>query len=731
MAPPFRALAHEPSAAQRAVAERAASALLDAVERAASDAERCEALKALHKACHASCETAAAAPRGSHVAVALVRLGAVSRLCTLAADCGEPGAAPSTAFSKANLIFCVGALLDTASEGQCACCQGGPTPAGAEAVEQLVRCGGLSHLATLLQGRSHVVAFEAARCTSKVFKAVLYSPALDEVLSTECLENVLYLAGGDPRPFDAHDEDAPAIMMLVRLQGAFKSSSDAALRLARLPATLPLLCRFLEPDLDVKRLEMVEPYRACRDVGAGLRLLQGVAVAVLAQVFGAMREVGDELPQMFVTPLLLSLLHIIMTNVSDEAAIQCIEFVCDTTAPQLAKLVPIAMLRALCAQADSADGYSTALGAAQALACCNEANAALLFALLPPTSRHRLGAHCQGAPAALSAAQVERLRKTQLDTARRAFRASTDAASDAEDHALALSEAESAELTTAAFAATTARARLALQRAAMYVKLCAMAPNVSLETFLACRSYTIRNGYRLVSADGQTAQAAAGGWPDVSCVYSTSGLYVLTLGEAPDLHLLLDVPGLEQPDAADDTLMQLLRHAARMALFRVARSHGWDLYDQLEDGQQVPALPLFDANGAFVLSKDEAAFYKTLPPSLAHFTWRFEPWTAMHGSSGGRLDDRDYVCSLAAALPTAPPRITAQLCDRLAARSAAHEDDCSGCATCMAARAVGRLCGLPSCQNTQFVDGTALKLCKRCTRVAYCCREVRGRAPLR
>ncbi len=429
---------------------------------------------------------------------------------------------------------------------------------------------------------------------------------------------------------------------------------------------------------------------------------------------------------MFVTPLLLSLLHIIMTNVSDEAAIKCIEFVCDTTKPHLAKLVPIAMLRALCAQADSVVGYSAALGAAQVLACCNDDNAALLFALLPSASRHRLGAHCQGAPAALSAAEVEQVRKTQLDTARRAFRTSGVAASEAEDHALAMSAAESAELTTAAFAATTARARLALQRAAMYVKLCAMAPNVALETFLANRSCTIRNGYKLVSADGHTAQTAAAGWPHVSCVYSTSGLYTLTLGEAPDLHLLLDVPGLEQPDAADDTLMQLLRHAARMALYRVARSHGWDLYDQLEDGQQVPGLPLFDADGTFVLSKDEAAFYQTLPPSLMHFTWRFELWAAMHGSSGGRLDDRDHVCSLATTLPTAPPRIAAQLRDRLAARSTVHEDDCSGCATCMAARAVGRFCALPSCENTHFVSGGALKLCKRCTRVAYCCREVRS-----
>ncbi len=272
---------HELSAAQRAAAESAASALLDGVERAATDVSRCEALKALHKACHAS--DGATALRGAHVAAALVRLDAVSRLCALAADGGEAGAAPSTAVSKANLVFCVGELLDTASEGQCACCKGGPTSAGAEAVEQLVRCGGLSQLAALLQGRSHVCAFEAGRCTSMIFKAVLYSPALDELLSTECLENVLYLAGGEPRSFNADDEeDAPAVTMLARLQGALKASPDGALRLARLPATLPLLCRFLEPDPDVKRLEMVEPYRACQNVGAGLRLLQSVAAGVLA-----------------------------------------------------------------------------------------------------------------------------------------------------------------------------------------------------------------------------------------------------------------------------------------------------------------------------------------------------------------------------------------------------------------------------------------------------------------
>lgn len=732
VATPFRALVHQPSARERAGAERAATALLAAVERAASDTERCAALKALQEAC--------SAPRGEHTATALVRLDAVPRLCALVADDGEADAPLSKHLAAAEALYALGQLIDAASDHECACCNDGPTRAGTDAVEQLARCGGLSRLAALLQSHSHRMAFVAARCTQTIFRAVFYMPALEAVMTRECLENVLYLAGGDPRPLVSDETHVPDPAQLALLHGMVTASEEAAQRLARLPATLPLLLRWLEPDVAVKRLEFMETFRAPQDVGVCVRASQNDAARVLMRVFGAMQKAGVALPAMYVQPLLLSLLHIVLTRVTDYAALKCINFMCDTTKPalQLAKLVPVAMLRALCAQADSADG-ACARATVIAFAACSAANAALLKALLSPTSQRLLGGNSERSPAALSAAQVEQLKKTQTEIARRAFRARDDAASD---HAAAMKVVASAELRSAASAATTARARLALQRAALYVRLCAMAPHVAMEEMLAGRMSTLRNGYGVLITAGPDAQEMASGWPNVTWVFSSSGLDRLTLREAPELHLLLDVPGMAPPNEGPNggIIIDLFQQAVSMALFRVARRHGWDMMDDsVDDGQMVPPLlPVFDASGAFELSREELAINDELPPLLMNFTWRFERQPALPpppavpprpGVGGSCLDTEDYVCSLAATLAAAPPRIAAQLRELLAVRFDAeqtHEahEDCSHCASCMARRAIGRLCALPSCTKTEFVDGGALKLCKRCSRAAYCCREV-------
>lgn len=720
----FRVLVHQPSARERAGAERAAAALLADVENAATDSELCGALNALQEACSAKL--------GEHVATALVRLDAVPRLCALLAQDVDAGSSPSNLRAVAEALYSLRALVEAASDNQCACCKGGPTRAGAEAVEQLARCGGVSQLAALLQSHSHLLASTAARCTQAIFGAVFYAPALEEVMTSECLENVLYLAGGEPRPFSPSDSSVPDRAQLALLYGMVNASAGAALRLAQLPATPPVLLRLLEPDEAVKRLELMDAYRPPQDIGAGLRAVQNDAARVLGRVLCAMQAKGDELPSMYVQPLVLSLLHIVLTKATDiSGALDCIQYLCfeATLEPQLPKLAPVAMLRALCAQADSADGACARL-TVLAFAACSATNAALLKALLAPTSQHLLIDDLDQLPAALSAAEVEQLKKTQLDTLRRAFRARDDAS---EDHATAIGTAASAKLKSAASAATTARARLALQRAASYVQLCAMAPHVGIESFLGYRSNVIRNGYSYNLSFGYVAaEAVALGWPDVTCVYSTSGMLRLTMGEAPELFLLLDVPGIRPPDAGQiDPIGSLLRQAGCVVLYRVAR-YGWDMMDEI-----VPALPVFDSSGAFVLSAEELALNDDLSPELKSLKWRFEQTdlsSRRAGAAGSsRWNGAAFVCSLASTFRTAPPHIASQLHELLAVRSDsafggiddAH-DDCSTCPTCIARRATGRLCALPSCTSKHFVDGTALKLCKRCTRVAYCCREVRS-----
>ena len=737
-----RTPAHEPpQAAVAALADSVAASLLDDIASAACVDEHCAALCALSEHC-VKCAGPEDEAATKYLAQALLRHGAVPQLVALTkfetcadeiCDSGEDGVAQARSADivlvAETALVALRELVHAAAEHTCAYFADGPTEAATVAVEQLASCGGIAHVAALLWGRSHKLAFAAMQCALVLLESVEYSPALDALTSSACLESALYLAAGSgPLRFDEPHVGESVILPLAFLGYAMHASPDACLRLASVPAALPLLLRLLEPCESVKLTEStIQAPLASDDKDLPFApTLRCFALSVLVALLGVHAVSGAYLPPMFVQPLVLSLLHMTLTDACGDGGLAscCIQYLRGCVQGDdlnLAELVPVAMLRALCDLAESADS-DTALKVAVALSACHDNNAALLLALLSPSSRHLLG---EGLPDAMTAAEVEAVEYAQLNTARRAFRVNN---AQAAQKGRSIGNAAAEPLRAAARAATTARARLALSHAAAYVQLCAMAPHVSQDTLFRFRkTFMAPSGFTLASLRGQEVQDIAGQHA-YAAVFSR-GLDALTLGDARDLHFIVDEPGLD-PEKAITMAFRMVHRASFVALLRVARRHGMD--DIGVGMDDLPLLPVFDAHRAFVPSSAElesmsealGAFHEV----LTRFTWRFEP----------DAGDLDYECSLAATLAAAPPEAAAQLRRILGFGTDAADSGSaqlslphprSECPTCINQRALGRLCALPTCDQKLYRDGTALKLCSRCNRSGYCSKEVHAPLP--
>ena len=734
-----RTPAHELPSAVQADADSVAASLLDDIASAASVDERCAALCALGEHCSKRAEPEDEAVT-KYLAQALLRHGAVPQLVALTkvetcadaiCDSDEDGAAQARSADNVlvaeTALVALCELLHAAAEHTCAYITDGPTEAATVAVEQLVNCGGITHVAALLRGRSHKLAFAAMQCASILLGVVEYSPALEVLISSACLESALYLAAGSgPLRFGESHVGESALLPLAFLGSALHASPGACLRLASVAAALPLLLRLLEPCESVKLTEStIQAPLASDDQDLPFApTLRCFALSVLIALLAVRADSGAYFPPMFVQPLVLSLLHMILSDTNCDGRLEtglCIKMLRECVhgdALNLAELVPVVMLRTLCDLAESADG-ATALKPAVALSSCHDNNAALLLGLLSPSSRHLLG---EGLPDAMTAAEVEAVEYAQLNTARRAFRVNN---AQAAQKGRSIGNAAAEPLRAAARAATTARARLALSHAAAYVQLCAMAPHVSQDTLFRFRkTFMAPSGFTLASLRGQEVQDIAGQHA-YAAVFSR-GLDALTLGDARDLHFIVDEPGLD-PEKAITMAFRMVHRASFVALLRVARRHGMD--DIGVGMDDLPFLPVFDAHLAFVPSSAElenlGEALGPFPEVLTHFTWRFKP----------DAGDLDYECSLAETLAAAPVEAAAKLRAILGFGTSAADcgsaqlslpHPCSDCPTCINKRALGRLCALPTCGQTLHHDGTALKLCSRCNRSGYCSKEVRA-----
>lgn len=201
----------------------------------------------------------------------------------------------------------------------------------------------------------------------------------------------------------------------------------------------------------------------------------------------------------------------------------------------------------------------------------------------------------------------------------------------------------------AALKATNARARLSLSRAADYVRLCAMAPFISVDKHLGLRSTTIAiRGFTRVTIRGLEVQHFTN--EHAHAVVCTEGLRVITLGYARDLALIIDEPGLDT-DKAIEMASFVIETAACVALLRAARKHGVD--DVGNGFDELPILPVFDAHGVFAPSTDEYVCMVQgifdFPEVLTRFTWRFKP-----PQSDKDECLADYACSLAATVANGP-----------------------------------------------------------------------------
>ena len=722
-------------------AESAAASLLDAVASAACVDERCAALRALAAQCaeHGGPDDKTAE---MHLAAALLRRGVVPQLLALTnietcADgtriSGEHGVAQAR--SSDNLLVAVAALaalrelLQAATGHRCRYCNGGTAETASEAVADLLSCGGIAHVASLLQSRSHKLAYAAMQCASVLLDMVEYSPALEALVSSACLENALFFAtSSGPLRFAEKPYGKCTMEPLQFVFDALQASDEAKLQLPLVPAALSLLLRFLEPRESVLAKNSFQAHPVSNNKEAsGAPALRRLALNVLAHVLFTLRGQRKRLPSFFVQPLVLSLIHMTLADVHSEGGCvgRCVELLRDCAQlhiglQQLAELVPITLLRALCELAESADG-GEALGAVKAFSACPGSNAALLLALLSPSSRHLLG---DGLPDAMTAAEITALENQQSNKARRAFRTNV---AEARNTGYTVGAAAATPLLVAARAATTARARLSLSRAADYVRLCAMAPHVSVDVHCSHRTtVVVPDGLDIYTLRGVDVQQIAGEHAYAAVV--SEGLEALTLGSSPDLCLLIDEPGLD-PETATTMGRGMMMCTALVGLLRVARQYGFD--DVGHGFDDLPLLSVFDAHGDFVPSAEELAclqqtFYG-LPDVLPQFTLRFE-----HDA-----DERfsDYECSLAATLETAPEEAAAELRDIMGFGTAAASGNaqlnlphpCSKCPNCISRRALGRLCALPTCTQTLSRDGTALKLCSRCRRSGYCSKEVRAR----
>ena len=704
-------------------------------------AERQRALKALADACKRDSGNQA---RAAFLAEALVRLGAFTHLV---ATLGDPTEEPVVAAVSEEALRALTGVIDALSSAPCVCCKHGSTRAVANAVAQLLRCDGLARIAALMCSRNTFVACRALPCACVLLTSVdyrLFSRHLDLLTTQRCLERALYLAVG------AH----PCVITertgsLHFLCAAIENADGAAARLAAVPGAAALLLLMLEPTIEAKRAEMFFPAEGLRE---RTPFAHGRAAHVLALVLR-----GAESPILtpeFVQPLIVNALHILLS-------MPALEEMCDMNAahlvvsaaqpgvlpepPRLARLVPFAMLRALCARTAGA-AVDTVRGKAllamvRALARCDDENAALLLALTPPAERHRLG---DDLPDPMSAEQLAKLQRAQrrAEAGESGARAAAADAQKTNADVFEAGQAAANRLAAAAEEATCADARIALMRAAIYTRWCARAPLV--DTGKRAQESEISTSRRSFVVRLATSDEAE----DESVVALTNGIAQLTRNTAPDFRVMVETHLGASLDVAQSLAIRVALMAGDAALMREAARWGCGAVIFGSRG----ALPMYDAGGAFVLTAYEVAKisgserrvddsadarkeHDALAECLTRLTWRFK---AKPGTDGERFN-----CSLAATLAAVapedakhvravlgaslapsrlPPRGPFELAQgkpRLAPKS------CADCDFCVVRRAAGVACALPAC-NATAKEGAVLKLCARCTRVKYCCREVRA-----
>lgn len=361
----YRAREHEASPEAAAAAALKAARLAAALSAATSADELLVALEAVGAAC---CKDGSVGePAAGHVwpqdmVTALLEAGAVPELCARLRDAVTTSGFAATGAA----LLALKRLLNAVAGSSCACCAGVTEP-GARAVQQLAECGGVEAASSVLvHVRRPSLALTALRLLRAVVFAGGFTPALAPAATPKCLEAALLLAFGAPgacrRVQDPEGDEAwEPLAHLCNLARAFPS--DTAAHLARLPATLPLLLLLLDAPVKTNIDDKDGPPQPARQsLDHGTNLLSDVLA----------RMVEDEtpppaalLPQLLQTALEMFLRCCTRApaprlRFETSRAVIVVKYCADLLdmmddAPLLQALVPLEMLRRLCALA-SANG---------------------------------------------------------------------------------------------------------------------------------------------------------------------------------------------------------------------------------------------------------------------------------------------------------------------------------------------------------------------------------------